>query len=170
MSKIKIGDLVSALICGSIASYAIYLTLTTFVTDQAAGGGPFANSAFYPRLLAGVIIFLSIILAISSFIKKEDDPATTTAEPVTPVSVEENDEPFEQDKLSSIMIIAVAIVQIVYTILLNKVGYLWLTPFYMALMFRMLLIRNWILIAVLSLASTFILYYFFSLLLDVILP
>jgi hypothetical protein len=170
MSKIKIGDLVSAVLCGSIASYAIYLTLTTFVTDQAAGGGPFANSAFYPQLLAGVIIFLSIILALSSFIKKKDDPAISTVEPVGLVSAEEDGEAFEQDKISGIMIIAVAIVQIVYTILLDKFGYLWLTPFYMALMFWMLQIRNWILIAVLSLASTFVLYYFFALLLDVILP
>ena len=170
MSKIKYGDLISAVVCGSIASYAIYLTMTAFVTDQAVGGGPFANSAFYPQLLAGVIIFLSIILAISSFIKKKEDQATTTAEPIDLVSPKENGETPEQDKISGIMIIAVAMVQIVYTILLNKIGYLWLTPFYMALMFWMLKIRNWILIAVLSLASTFILYYFFSLLLDVILP
>ena len=170
MSKIKIGDLVSAVICASIASYAIYLTLTTFVTDQAAGGGPFANSAFYPQLLAGVIIFLSIILALSSFIKREGDSATAGAESVYSMPLEENGRALDQDKLSVTMIVAIAALQLLYTMFLDTFGYLWLTPVYMALMFWMLKIRNWILIAVLSLASTFTLYYFFSLLLDVILP
>lgn len=170
MSKIKIGDLVSAVICASIASFAIYLTLTAFVTDQAAGGGPFANSAFYPQLLAGVIIFLSIILALSSFIKREKSSATAGAESVDSMPLEEYDQTLEQDKLSVTMIVAIASLQLLYTMFLDTFGYLWLTPVYMALMFWMLKIRNWILITVLSLASTFILYYFFSLLLDVILP
>jgi hypothetical protein len=170
MSKIKIGDLVSAVICGSIASYAIYLTLTAFVTDQAAGGGPYANSAFYPRLLAGVIIFLSIILALSSFIKKKGDSAPARAESVDSIPLEENGQALDQDKISVTMIVAIVALQLIYTMILDTFGYLWLTPFYMALMFWMLKVRNWLLIAVLSLASTFALYYFFSLLLDVILP
>ena len=114
MSKIKIGDLVSAVICASIASYAIYLTLTAFVTDQATGGGPFANSAFYPQLLAGVIIFLSIILALSSFIKKEGNSATVGAESVDSMPLEENGRALEQDRLSVTMIVAIAALQLLY--------------------------------------------------------
>lgn len=170
MSKTKTGDLVSAVICASIASYAIYVTMTAFVTDQATGGGPFANSAFYPQLLAGVIIFLSIILGLSSFMKKEGDFATTRTESVDSMPLEENGQALDQDKLSVSMIVAIAALQLLYTIFLDIFGYLWLTPVYMALMFRMLKIKNWPLIAALSLASTFTLYYFFSLLLDVILP
>ncbi|MBW2152494.1 MAG: tripartite tricarboxylate transporter TctB family protein [Deltaproteobacteria bacterium] len=166
-------DMISAAICASVAGYAIYLTLTTFVTDQAAGGGPFANSAFYPQLLSGVIIFLSILMGISSFIKKKQEDPESRPQEDKPVNVVEKKSDFqdlEQDGVSGKTIIVIASFQIIYTVFLDILGYLLITPFFMAFMFRILKVRSWLTIATLSLASTFTLYYFFALLLDVILP
>jgi len=167
-----------------LAGFVIYLTVTQFVTEQAVGGGPFANSAFYPQVIAGVIIFLSVILAVSTIIKKkravqqqhpftEDAPVSEgqtipaevpepEGEGVPPVDVE--------DKPSKLMILMVAAVLVVYTILLEILGYWFMTPIFMVILFRMLKVKNWIAAIVIALASTAILYLFFSEILEVVLP
>ncbi len=167
-----------------LAGFVIYLTVTQFVTEQAVGGGPFANSAFYPQVIAGVIIFLSGILAVSTIIKKkravqqqhpftEDAPVSEgqtipaevpepEGEGVPPVDVE--------DKPSKLMILMVAAVLVVYTILLELLGYWFMTPIFMVILFRMLKVKNWIATIVIALASTAILYLFFSEILEVVLP
>lgn len=167
-----------------LAGFVIYLTVTQFVTEQAVGGGPFANSAFYPQVIAGVIIFLSVILAVSTIIKKkravqqqhpftEDAPVSEgqtipaevpepEGEGVPPVDVE--------DKPSKLMILMVAAVLVVYTILLELLGYWFMTPIFMVILFRMLKVKNWIATIVIALASTAILYLFFSEILEVVLP
>lgn len=167
-----------------LAGFVIYLTVTQFVTEQAVGGGPFANSAFYPQVIAGVIIFLSGILAVSTIIKKkravqqqhpftEDAPVSEgqtipaevpepEGEGVPPVDVE--------DKPSKLMILMVAAVLVVYTILLEILGYWFMTPIFMVILFRMLKVKNWIATIVMALASTAILHLFFSEILEVVLP
>ncbi len=167
-----------------LAGFVIYLTVTQFVTEQAVGGGPFANSAFYPQVIAGVIIFLSVILAVSTIIKKkravqqqhpftEDAPVSEgqtipaevpepEGEGVPPVDVE--------DKPSKLMILMVAAVLVVYTILLEILGYWFMTPIFMVILFRMLKVKNWIATIVMALASTAILHLFFSEILEVVLP
>jgi len=173
MSKEKLWNLISASFCIAFALYVLYLTLTTFVQDQASGGGPFANSAFYPRLVAGLIIFLSLLLGASSLIqktKREKSRGTEKDEPARVLDQVEEKQPVGEDKVSIVRIIAIAIVLIVYTVLLDLFGYVVVTPFLMALLFWMLRIRNWISVAVLSVVSTFVLYVFFASILEVILP
>lgn len=166
-----------------LAVFVIYLTLTQFVTEQAVGGGPFANSAFYPQVIAGVIIFLSVILAVSMLIKikraAQQHPFTEDApvskEQTIPMEVPEPEgegmPPVDvADKPSKLMILMVAAVLVIYTILLELLGYWLTTPIFMVVLFRMLKVKNWISRIVLALVSTAVLYLFFSEILEVVLP
>ena len=111
-SKERVWDVVAASFCAGMALFIIYLTHTTFVEADVSTGGPFANSAFYPRLVAFVIVSL----------------------------------------------------------LLDRFGYLIVTPFFMVVLFWLLRIRKWITVLLLSVISTVALYLFFSTVLEVILP
>jgi hypothetical protein len=173
MSKERMRNIISACFCVGLACYIFYLTLTTFVQDQATGGGPFANSAFYPQVVAGVIIFLSVLLVISSFIRKtggEKRSATVNDETLSAIEQPREGQPLGNDKISRKFLIAIAFILIAYTVFLDMFGYVVVTPFFMALIFWMLKIRKWIAITLLSVISTFVMYVFFSSLLEVILP
>jgi len=173
MFKERRWNIISASFCVGLACYIIYLTLTTFVEDRATGGGPFANSAFYPQLVAGIIIFLSVLLVISSFIQKpggEKPPEAGKDETLRDIDQPEEGQPLGNDRVSRKFLIGIAFILIVYTVLLDMFGYAVVTPFFMALMFWMLKIRKWIAITVLSVISTFVMYVFFASLLEVILP
>ncbi len=173
MSKERISNIISASFCVALALYIFYLTLTTFVQDQATGGGPFANSAFYPQWVAGVIIFLSLLLGVSSLLRKREREEPRWAEKdeaADALDRLEEKQPLGQDNISGGAIIGIAFILIVYTVLLDMFGYIVVTPFFMALFFWMLRIRNWIAIALLSVISSVALYVFFSSILEVILP
>ncbi len=166
-------DLVSAAFCLGMAIWIIYLTLTQFVIDRASGGGPFANSAFYPQVIAGVIIFLSLLLIFQSFTKKRREEASPPP-PERPVPVPDSSregQPItETEKLPWGTSGVIVFVLILYTILQDLFGYVWTTPFFMAFLFWMLRVRKPISIILLALASTYSMYLFFQELLDVILP
>jgi hypothetical protein len=173
MSKKRLWDIIAASFCIGLALFIIYLTLTTFVDAGATTGGPFANSAFYPRLVAFVIVSLSILLIISSLFKKKGGAPLSSVEkkesaPQKPPS--RGAQSLERDEVSRKVLLAVAVVLIVYTMLLERFGYLTVTPFFMAVLFWLLRIRKWITIVLLSLISTASLYLFFSSVLEVILP
>ncbi len=173
MSKEKIWNIISASFCIMVALYIFYLTFTTFVEDEASTGGPFANSAFYPQLVAGLIIFLSMLLGISSLLKKreqEEPPRGRKDESARVLDQPEDKKPVGADKVSGVAIMAIAVVLIGYTVLLDWFGYVVVTPFVMALLFWMLRMRNWITVALLAVVTTFALYFFFASLLEVILP
>ena len=173
MSKEKRWDLICSVFCAALAIFILYLTFTTFVKEKATVGGPFANTAFYPRLLGGAIIFLSIFLAVSSFIKK-----TETKNPFVGVndntvrSLDEmgKKELSEQDTISRGMLIAIPFILIAYTVLLDLFGYIVVTPVFMILLFWILKLRNWAMNILLSLFTTFALYLAFAFFLNVILP
>ncbi|MFQ5946811.1 MAG: tripartite tricarboxylate transporter TctB family protein [Anaerolineae bacterium] len=172
MSKDKRLNLISAALCLALAAYVIYLTLTTFVEEEATGGGPFANSAFYPQLVAGAIVLLSILLIGLSFVKgyvgrsveAESEQAPQVREPVG------DGQALEERPRRLWRSLAIAALLILYTLLLDLFGYLAVTPPFMALLFWTLGIRRWIAIVSLSLGSTLSFYVFFAWLLDVILP
>lgn len=173
MSKERLWDIIAASFCTGLALFIIYLTLTTFVEAGASTGGPFANSAFYPQLVAGIVIVLSILLIISSFIQKRGEAIPHPAEEektVGSAGQPDGAQSTERDEVSRKVLFAIAFVLILYTSLLDRFGYVLVTPFFMGLLFWMLRIRKWITIALLSIISTAALYIFFSSVLEVILP
>lgn len=172
-SKERVWDVVAASFCAGMALFIIYLTHTAFVEEDVSTGGPFANSAFYPRLVAFVIVSLSILLIISSLIKKRGEAPLSSVEKKEPApekSPSGETIALEQDRVSSRVLVAIALVLVVYTLLLDRFGYLIVTPFLMVVLFWLLRIRKWITVLLLSVISTVALYLFFSTVLEVILP
>lgn len=172
-SKERVWDIVAASFCTGLALFIIYLTHTTFLEADVSTGGPFANSAFYPRLVAFIIVSLSILLLISSLIKKRGGAPLSSVEKkeAAPEKAPSGRTiALEQDGVSGKVSIAIAFVLVVYTVLLDRFGYLFVTPFFMVVLFWLLRIRKWITIVLLSLISTAALYLFFSTVLEVILP
>lgn len=167
-------NLISAGFMFLLALFVIYLTVTQFVTEQAVGGGPFANSAFYPQVIAGVVILLSVILAGSTLIKKRRASEQQPPVPEGGVSLPEADEEVAReelkDKPSKLKILLVAGVLVVYTVLVEILGYWLMTPIFMAALFRLLNVKSWIATILLAIATTAVLYLFFSEILDVVLP
>ena len=165
-------NLISAGFMILLALFVIYLTMTQFVTEQAVGGGPFANSAFYPQVIAGVVILLSVFLAGSTLIKKR----RASKPPPVPegVSLPEADEEVAReelkDKPSMLKILLVAGELVVYTVLVEILGYWLTTPIFMAVLFRLLNVKSWIGTILLAIATSAVLYLFFSEILEVVLP
>ena len=173
MFKKTVGDLVAAAFSVGAAFFIFYLTLTQFVIDKASGGGPFANSAFYPQVVAGVIIFLALLLtAYSLWHKKEkDEPSAEFEEVGIPADQPgEAQSPKSQEKAPRNLSILIALMLVLYTVLVDLFGYVVVTPFLMGFLFWVLKVRKPLSIILLSLASTWAMYFFFQELLDVILP
>ena len=138
------------------------------------GGGPFANSAFYPQVIAGVMIFLSVLLAASTLLKRkkrETEQAAPLPDGVqVPEAGGEIDVQELGDKPTKLKILAVAGILVAYTVFLDLFGYWLTTPVFMLILFKVLNVKNWIAAVLLSLVSTAVLYGFFSEILDVVLP
>jgi len=172
MDKEKRWNLIAAGFCAVLASVILYLSYTTFVKMEAKVGGPFAGTGFFPRIVAGAIIFLSILLAVSSLTKKGGaaKPAVGFDEE-TPVDAETEEKwKSEENTISRGLIIAFAFLLLTYTLLMELFGYLIVTPFFLILFFWILKVKNWAINIALSLTTTFVLYLIFALLLNVILP
>jgi putative tricarboxylic transport membrane protein len=171
MSKEKRWNLICAAFCIVLAIFILYLTLTTFVKEKATVGGPFANTAFYPRLLAGAIIFLSLLLAVTALMKKTKRRRTYVGMgDVDSFNEAGKKELSEQDTISRGMLLALPFILVTYTILLDIFGYIVVTPVFMILLFWILKFRNWAMNIILSMIATFTLYLIFALFLNVILP
>lgn len=134
-------------LCG--LSFGAWLLRETYLLNvhmaELAGGG--MNAAGYPRLLAFLIIGLSIILLCKSFIwqstdrRKEDDAEA------------ENGDRGSFKKASVVFLVC-----IVYTALLSSVGFLILTPLLLAFVMILVGERRWLFAALTSILLTFTLY------------
>ncbi len=159
-----------------LALFVFYQTKTRFILEQAVGGGPFANSAFYPQVIAGVMIFLAVLLGISALLKKKSEPQADETQGPLPEGIEvpnagEEIEVEElQEKPSPVRIVAAAALLVLYTALVDLFGYWLTTPVFMLVLLKVLDVKSWITAALLAVVSTVVLYGFFSEILDVVLP
>ena len=166
-------NIIEGLFCIGLAIFIIYVTLTQFTIDEYSMGGTFASHSFYPQLIAGVMIFLSVLLIVSSLIRKKEGTASVSEakkQTVQDQKQAKGDLDSEREKVSKKIFFGVALLLILYTICLELFGYILVTPFFMLFMFRMLKIRKWTTIILLSIVSSGAIYYFFSVVLEVIFP
>jgi hypothetical protein len=175
MNAQKKWNIISAAAMFMMALFIFYVTKTRFVLEQAVGGGPFANSAFYPQVIAGVMIFLAVLLAASTLFKRkkpqaEEKPAPLPEGIEDPGSGEEIEVEELQEKPTRLKILAVAGILVVYTVLVDLFGYWLTTPVFMLVLFKVLDVKNWIAAVLLAVTSTAVIYGFFSEILDVVLP
>ncbi len=166
-------DIFEGIFCIALAIFIIYLTLTQFTIDEYSMGGTFASHAFYPQLIAGMMIFLSVLLILSSLIRKRGTAASVPEakkETVRDKDQAEGGLASQKEMISKKLFFGIALLLILYTICLELFGYILVTPFFMLIMFRMLKIRKWTTIILLSIVSSGAIYYFFSVVLEVIFP
>ena len=164
-------NIVSGIALLAISVFVYYQTYTRFVTSQAVGGGPFANSAFFPRVVAGVMAILALILLAKSLFRIGDDKAQTIEQGITPSTRQEYlEQEADIEKPSRLQVLSVAGLLLLYTLLLPLLGYIVATPLFMAALFYMLRLRRPFPLAILSLGSVAVIYFLFAELLNVIMP
>ncbi|MBW1961132.1 MAG: tripartite tricarboxylate transporter TctB family protein [Deltaproteobacteria bacterium] len=166
MSEKRLITLISAAVFLGLAFFILYQTMTTFVLDDASTGGPFADSAFYPRIVAGVIVVLSVFLILSTLVKKDDKVSDVKVEN----QADQTPRVGGKNELMPGVSFVFAFMLISYTLLVDVLGYVLVTPFFMGTFFWLLKVRKPFTILLLSLISTFGIYFFFQELLDVVLP
>lgn len=173
MRTIDKRNIVAAIFFLLLGGFAIYLTLTTFVRAGASSGGPLADTAFYPRLLAGIIVFLAILLIIATLRNKaagRPDLDDETEEEQREREMSPLEKETQHDRVQPRTQLLIAAILVAYVYLLDVIGYLVLTPIFMIVLFRLLKIKNWLATISLAIASSAVLYVFFSVFLDVIFP
>ncbi len=163
--KKKMNILHGVLVIG-FSGFIIYLTMTTFIEDEFSMGGTFASAAFYPQLIAGVMIFLAVLLIIIELFSKKERSTPTPIKHDLEGSIKKGDDAHTSHRAFW----GSAFILIVYIFCLDKFGYLLTTPFLMAGLFWSLNIRSWKTIILLSIVSSGGVYLFFSVGLDVLLP
>lgn len=167
--KRKRGDIAAAVAFLTLSGLLYYQTYTRFVLQQAVGGGPFANSAFYPRVVAGTMAFLALILLIKNLVPlqvRHESDAEETA-------VAQQDESAGQrgeDRPTAIRLLSIAALLLLYTIALPFFGYIAMTPLFMAGLFWLVGLKRPVTLVLLSILSSAVIYFFFSAFLNVILP
>jgi len=168
-AKKKKIDIVQGLLVIGFSVFIIYLTLTTFIEDEFSMGGTFASAAFYPQLIAGVMILLSILLIIASLIPKKGSSPSIPEEKEGAVK-DKNTSGGDDSPVSRMAFWGPALLLILYIFCLDKFGYIWTTPLFMGGLFWSLEIRSWKTIILLALVSSGVVYLFFSVGLDVLFP
>lgn len=161
----KSQDIATSVFCVFLGAMIIYLTYTTFPQEGQAVGGLFASSRFYPQLVGGIMILLSIIMLVSTVFKKPVRKSTGNADDQTknPQAAQAGLKPIWRLFLF-ILILAL------YTALLETIGYFLLTPFMLLALFKLLNIKKWTSAIALALITSFTIGIFFTWLLQVVLP
>ena len=158
MDKTKLNIIVSLVFIG-IGFYVFYDTYTDFAREGFASGNAEMNSAKYPRVLAGGLIVLCILEIFSTLRKKK--------------AAEQDREELSDDiveKKHYGLALATIAVFLAYIILVDVFGYFLTTPFMLFLMFVILGVRRIWEAAALSVVTTVVLYFLFSVGLELILP
>ena len=151
----------------SVAAYVFFETATRFVAAGAARGGALTNAAFYPRILAGLMLGLSLcnIAKHSYLIWKEHRSAqeTTSADR----AAESNNKPNTKNLLLAFGCLSWFWLYICF---LETLGYLIATPIMFVGLLAALGVRKPLSNLVYTLGGTIGMYLFFQDLLDVVLP
>lgn len=164
-------NILSSAVFLGISAFVYYQTYTRFVVRQAVGGGPFANSAFFPRVVAGAMALLSLILLIKNLINPSEKDSEVIDQGITPPRPTDlAAESGELKKPSAVQVVSVAALLLAYTVALPLFGYLVTTPLLMIGLFLLLGVRRPLTLILLTVGSAGMIYLLFSEVLNVILP
>ena len=142
----KKGNIISSVICILLGLFIIFET-----KDFPEGAAGVPGPAFFPRILAWVVIGLSILLIINTIVKRDDRKITLL------------------DK-DSIKVYATIGFLLAYLLLLNVLGFVFATPIFLFSLIFFYIRKNIVKNAIISVAVTFLIYGVFSTLLAVPLP
>lgn len=162
----RLWDVLIAVAGLGTAGLVYHQTYTAFGPEATGIGGPLSNSAFYPRLVSGVLVFCSVVIILRTLFfrkqKKEQDE-----EPV-PMPSETSQEVSQRSVY--VQCVVVACLLLLYTLGLPPLGYRLASPIFMIIFFLILGVKKISHLILLTFFSVFGLYFFFAQLLDIILP
>jgi len=161
MEKGKVTIAIGFLLVGG---YALFEIATRFVEGGMVGGRPQNNAALFPMITAALLLFVTVIWIMQNLRSRETGGVDTTASeqqegPGTSGSAKPN--------MNSFWILFILIV---YILLVDVIGYLVLTPFALTAMLYVLGVGNLLYGFSVSVATTFVFYYLFGVLMNIILP
>lgn len=141
---------------GNIISSFVFMLLGIFVIVQSnnfpnAGGNQVTGPDFFPKVLSGILIFLSILLFISTVLYKENKDVGL----------------LEKSAIKAYITMAALVV---YLVFINIVGFAIATPVFLFGLIRYYGMENYKKIALSSVLATAIIYGVFKMLLAVPLP
>ena len=158
------GDLVAGLVSMGLGAWLFWQTFSFNVTaSERVGGG--IDAAGYPRLLAGLTILLGTVLAARACWKWR----TGLAGPARTAGVEPASDPSDRGG-GRLRAAAAFAVLLLYTLLLEPVGFLVATPFAVAVLLRIVGRRHPVHAALAAIAFTAAIFVFFRYGVNIVLP
>lgn len=178
LRSLRIDSVYPAAVTIALGLFIFYETFTDFAAHGADSGGPFHNAALYPRVIAGALIFLSLLLIVTSIKKKnemESDSPFSEGEDSqriggTLTADEEAADAAVVHRRNRVRAIFGLSILIGYVFALGHFGYYLATPVMLILFFRTLGVKSWIQTVLLSAGVTFGIILFFQSFLNVVLP
>ncbi|WP_368346307.1 tripartite tricarboxylate transporter TctB family protein [Pelagovum sp. HNIBRBA483] len=137
-----------------LSGVVLYEAATTLTEQGHASGSAIRNAALYPRLLAGLLLFLVFLQVISDF--RLSGPVPGAEEPAEP----------GQDRLT----VFAALTLVAYIILLPIMGFLLTTPVFVLAFLLLLGDRNWRTLSFVPMATTAGCFVVFQMMFNVNLP
>ncbi|HET7656786.1 MAG TPA: tripartite tricarboxylate transporter TctB family protein, partial [Bacillales bacterium] len=145
---LRYADIVSGIV---FAVFGAVIVLATLSFPSAAAGD--LGAAFFPRIIGCLLILLGLLLAIVSFLKKNN---------------RENLKPFFGGKTKKV--VGTLIIFTLYLVFLNIIGFLVANFLFMAGLSRFLDEKRWLVIIGVSVVFTGFIYYIFQITLGIPLP
>ena len=150
-----------------VGVYVFYETATRFVAAGAARGGALTNAAFYPRILAGLMLTLTLCnMAKHSYLilkEKRTEKKTTDSEGSTASS--------DAPKVKNLLLAFGCLAWFwLYICFLETLGYLIATPIMLLGLFAAMGVRKPLVNIAYTAGAVISMYIFFQEILDVVLP
>ncbi len=145
----KKAEIIWAILFIIFASVFYYMSL-----GLRASTGPDVGGAFYPRLLVYATLILSIKLLYNALKREEKD----------------SEQLFDFENGGFRKVISVIIISVIYLSLLDIIGFLFLTPFYLFLLLTIIEAKNFTYRILISILTTVIVMYIFQNFLNIPFP
>jgi hypothetical protein len=167
MVRRRVQTILTDLLFLGIAVYVFYETATRFADAGAARGGALTNAAFYPRILAGLMLVLALcnIAKHSYLIWKEHGSVQES------IGSKKNAASSDTPRLKNLLLAFGSLVWFwLYICFLETLGYLIATPIMLAGIFAALGVRKPMVNLAYTFGTAIGMYIFFQEILDVVLP
>ncbi len=146
-----------------IGGYALFEIATRFAEAGMVGGRPQNNAALFPMLTALLLLFVTAIWIFQNLrakaVQEDEPPREREGAPAVSVPPKPN--------MQSLWML---LILVLYILFVDVVGYLVLTPFALTGMLYVLGVRNLLYGFAVSIVTTFVFYYLFGGLMNIILP
>ena len=167
MSRRHINTILTDLLFLAIAGYVTFEAATRFVAAGAARGGALTNAAFYPRILAGLMLGLALCnIAKHTYLAWKEHRTTQETTASDRVKTSQN-----KSEIKNLLLAFGCLLWFwLYICFLETLGYLIATPIMLSGIFTALGVRTPLVNLAYTSGAAIGMYLFFQEILDVVLP